>query len=146
MPTSIGSIPPGTGNGNGSVSGGVTPLGEPPSLSIVFILFIIIGGFSIERELSECTRYAISALPSSKYARTTNLWTLWATWAVKGWELRREVGNGNSKGRVPFVIGELSSFWIRNPFLRSGFLFSSSLEVMCGMCHRNADAYISLDV
>jgi hypothetical protein len=73
IPTSIGSVPPGTGNGNGSVSGGVTPLGESSAQSIVFVLFIIIGGFSIERGLSECTSYAISAVSSSKYARTNSL-------------------------------------------------------------------------
>jgi hypothetical protein len=46
MPTSIGSVPPATGNGNGSVSGGVTPLGESSSVLIVFVLLIIIGGLA----------------------------------------------------------------------------------------------------
>jgi hypothetical protein len=75
MPTSIGtsSVPPGTDNGLGSVSGGVTPLGESFPLFVVFVLFIISDGFRIEQDLSECTSYAMSAVPSSKYARKTNL-------------------------------------------------------------------------
>jgi len=73
MLTSIGCVPSGTSNGKGSGSGGVTLLGESSSLFVGFVLLLINGAFSIERELSERSSYAFTLVPNSEYAKTKNL-------------------------------------------------------------------------
>jgi hypothetical protein len=63
MPTSVGSVPPGTGNGNGSAGGGVTPLGQ--SFSTVCLLPFYLSSVSVLA--SNGSSANVAATPSQPY-------------------------------------------------------------------------------